>query len=70
MDKKPVVMDNCFFIGSLCLISSLALLGVWLVNIISLFVIVFVFSDRVKKIESKWKNIDGEDEEDGRKNRV
>ena len=48
-----LVMDNCFFIGSLCVVGVMSLYGSFFISIISIIIIIYVFSDRVKSIERK-----------------
>lgn len=61
---KNLTMDNSFFIVSLCVVSVITLYGSWFVSLVSVFVIIFVFSDRIKKIERRWRDID---EDEGKK---
>ena len=46
-------MDNTFFTVSLCIIGTITLYGSFFISIISIIIIIYVFSDRVKSIERK-----------------
>ena len=64
---NPLVMDPVVFIGSLCFVSIIVFYGSLLVVFIALGGFVLLFSERLKKIEDRWRELDVKKKEYERK---
>ena len=65
---KPLLMDNIFFIGSLCIVAAIVFFGSFLFVLIAIGGFVLLFSKRLEKIEERWSELDEKSRrESGRK---